>query len=94
MAQGGDFSFLNIDVKQCKTTLMNKTIDLPEGGVTSSLQDFILQSDARSHPGSCFSLLSRSLWLSTALPWAQVPLQHIIWTLLGRDGAGGKERKV
>lgn len=35
MAQRGDFCFLNIDVKQRKTTLMNKTIGLPEGSVTS-----------------------------------------------------------
>lgn len=35
MSQGGDFSFLNVGAKECKTTLMNKTVDLPEGSVKS-----------------------------------------------------------
>lgn len=42
MEQGGDFSFLNIDVKHCKTTRVNKTLSLPESGVSSFSAGFYL----------------------------------------------------
>jgi len=72
MAEGGDFCFLNIDAKQCKTTSMNKTIGLPEGDQTIFSARFRFAERCQPPSGLLPFSAGFSLRPSTALP-----LQHI-----------------